>query len=253
MKTGLNFKKDEVPFTQVANNVLSDKSLSMQAKGLYAYLYSKPPNWQFSYERISQEMENGTKAVLTAIKELERAKLLKRLKQSDGRTIYWVTFPPDNFVYLPSTENRQLGNEKPSAEKAYLPKSQVAKNGTISNKDFNTNKEEDTNKENTTTEQSSGDISLVIKAFEGVNPSARAFYARPPQRNACQSLIEFYTLDRVLSVIEKTLPKTNKIEYMPTITSPIQLFEKWSSLEAAIIKLKGKTTTEEKKKGSVIW
>ena len=90
-------------------------------------------------------------------------------------------------------------------------------------------------------------MNLLIKAFEGVNPSARGFYARPPQRKACVSLFELYGFERVLAVVEKTLTKTNKMEYLPTIISPIQLFEKWSSLEAGIMKLKGKEKSNKDK------
>ena len=34
--------KQNVPFTMVANEVLKDPKLSFKAKGLYAYLFSKP-------------------------------------------------------------------------------------------------------------------------------------------------------------------------------------------------------------------
>lgn len=143
MKTNLNFRKNIIPFTQVANEVLANKELSLQAKGLYAYLYSKPENWHFSYTRIAEEMSNGEKSVLAAIKELEVGELLKRIKQPDGRTIYWVTYPPGNFLLDPTTQKGELGMEKPTAEKGELGvpncrKSQLAKIGTISNTVLNT-------------------------------------------------------------------------------------------------------------------
>lgn len=97
-----------------------------------------------------------------------------------------------------------------------------------------------------TTEHSSGEIAVLIKAFEEINPNAKNFYARPPQRKACQELITTFGFDRIKKIIETTLPRTNKMEYMPTITTPIQLLEKWSSLEAGVLKLKGKQKEKPK-------
>jgi DNA-binding transcriptional regulator GbsR (MarR family) len=120
MKT--NFSRQNIPFTMVANAVLSDPNLSLQAKGLYAYLYSKPENWNFSVFRIIKETKNGRDGTLAAIQELEQFKLLRRVKQPTGRTTYWVTYPPDNFSIEPDTENPELANKKPSTENPHVRK-----------------------------------------------------------------------------------------------------------------------------------
>lgn len=91
---------------------------------------------------------------------------------------------------------------------------------------------EDTN----TDETSSSQIPILIKEFETINPASKKFYGNTTQRKACQDLIDNYGLDRVLTVISKTLPKTNGMQFFPTITTPLQLFEKWSTLEIAIKK-----------------
>ena len=96
-------------------------------------------------------------------------------------------------------------------------------------------KEEPINKnQKEDTEQSSGDVNFLIKEFESINPACKTYYARPPQRNACKGLISSYGFDRVVSVIQKTLPRTNELQFFPTITTPIQLQEKWATLESAI-------------------
>lgn len=113
--------------------------------------------------------------------------------------------------------------------------------------DTNKNDNKDKNEKTiNTTEPSSEEIGILIKSFEGINPNAKNFYARNPQRKACVQLINLIGFERIKGVIENTLPKTNKIEYMPTITTPIQLLEKWSSLEAGILKLKGKQKEKSK-------
>lgn len=86
------------------------------------------------------------------------------------------------------------------------------------------------------------EIAILIKAFEGINPASKKFYGNTTQRGACQNLIDTYGFERVKIVIEKTLPKTNTLEFFPSITTPAQLWERWSSLEAAIKKHQSKTT-----------
>lgn len=85
-------------------------------------------------------------------------------------------------------------------------------------------------------ETSSAEIPLLIKEFETINPASKKFYGNKTQRKACQDLIDNYSFERVLAVISKTLPKTNGLQFFPTITTPLQLFEKWSTLEISIKK-----------------
>lgn len=96
-------------------------------------------------------------------------------------------------------------------------------------------------KDNNTGETSSPQIPLLIKSFENINPASKRFYGNTTQREACDSLLKQYGFERVTTVIEKTLPKTNALEFFPTITTPLQLYEKWSSLESAIKKHQSKT------------
>jgi hypothetical protein len=97
------------------------------------------------------------------------------------------------------------------------------------------------------TEQSSGEIPLLIKSFETINPDCKNFYDRPPQRLACQFLIDTYGFERVKTVIEKTLPKTNTIKFFPTITTPMQLKEKWASLESQVHKYQSDVMAKKEK------
>jgi hypothetical protein len=93
------------------------------------------------------------------------------------------------------------------------------------------------------TETSSEDINLLIKSFETLNPASKKFYGIPTQRKACASLIKDYGFERVQSVVEKTLPKTNGLQFFPTITTPLQLQDKWVTLESAIRKYQSEKKT----------
>lgn len=90
-------------------------------------------------------------------------------------------------------------------------------------------------------EPSSEDINILIKSFEGLNPASKKFYGINTQRKACRTLIDTYTLERVKAVVEKTLPKTNGLQFFPTITTPLQLNDKWIALESAIRKYQSDT------------
>lgn len=92
----------------------------------------------------------------------------------------------------------------------------------------------------TTLPPAEADASLIVKildAFEPVNPSFRKWYAVTTQRKACSRMIETHGVEQVLAVIA-LLPKTNGKPYFPTITTPVQLEDKWASLEAALRRMK---------------
>jgi hypothetical protein len=94
------------------------------------------------------------------------------------------------------------------------------------------------------TEPSSEDIGIVIDAFKVINPAYKLWFARMPQRNACKRLIEAHGVEQLLAVIA-ILPKTNLIQYIPNIQTPIQLEEKWSTLETQLKKKKSESLSNK--------
>ncbi len=194
-----------------------------------------------SIEKIAEQHNISKPSVIKAIKELEKWNIVSVKKEKDTKTkrqlpnIYllidktdWVQKPQSrvNENYSEKEESRVNLTTEPSQSQS---KSRVNE---VYCKD--THIKDNTIKD--TTETSSGDISLIIKSFESINPASKKFYSRPPQREACKELIESYGLEKVLQVIEKGLPKTNGMQFFPTITTPIQLRDKWVSLESAVKK-----------------
>ena len=94
-----------------------------------------------------------------------------------------------------------------------------------------------------TAETSSALIVEIIKLFEEVNPAVKDYYNRPPQRKACENLINEYGFEAVSKVVA-FLPRSNKIAYLPTITTPLQLWEKYQSLKDGLQKKKGELTVK---------
>ena len=87
-------KQKDTGFTIVANKPLCDKGLSLSAKGLYAYLRSKPEGWQFSADRIALECLECVRTIKAILQELEDIGLLTRQRKSSGRVDYIIEHKP---------------------------------------------------------------------------------------------------------------------------------------------------------------
>lgn len=77
----------------------------------------------------------------------------------------------------------------------------------------------------------------IIKLFEAVDPKNKKYYNNKTQRAAVDFLVEEYTFKTVAQVI-KLLPKTNNMQYMPHITTPVQLVNNWVRLRDSLIRKK---------------
>ena len=67
-------------YATVPNGLLNDKRISFKAKGIYAYIQSKPDGWDFSIQRISFESKESIDAIRSGVQELEAIGYLERLK-----------------------------------------------------------------------------------------------------------------------------------------------------------------------------
>ncbi len=81
-------RKEGIPFTQVDNEILNDEKITFKAKGLYAFIYSKPNGWDFSAKRISLQTKEGEDSVQNTLRELESFGYLTRMKSKNGRVEY---------------------------------------------------------------------------------------------------------------------------------------------------------------------
>lgn len=100
---------------------------------------------------------------------------------------------------------------------------------------------ESIDKDTNTAETSSALIPLVIEMFVEINPACKNMYGNKTQRKACNDLINTYGFDEVKNCIQNVLPRTNNQSYFPTITTPVQLRDKWVSLKSAVSKKRNNT------------
>lgn len=106
-------------YTTISNVILNDERLSWKARGIAAYLLSKPDDWRVNYEHLVRSAPDGKSAVLAAMKELEACGYLERRKfqADDGRWQSEVVLHETPCACSPSTENRHPATgEKPSTD-----------------------------------------------------------------------------------------------------------------------------------------
>lgn len=77
-------------FTVLSNDLIEDSRLSFKARGLLAYLLSRPDGWQTDAGRLASQGPDGRSAILAGLKELEKAGYLKRTR-SQGERGRWST------------------------------------------------------------------------------------------------------------------------------------------------------------------
>lgn len=77
-------------FTQICNDALDDPRISFRAKGVLAYLLSKPASWKLHYQHLMTVGPEGKDAVLSALAELKQYGYLIYDRQQNERH-QWTT------------------------------------------------------------------------------------------------------------------------------------------------------------------
>ena len=88
MKTVLRHHFTGKPYVKVYNDVARDTRLSFAARGVLVDMLSRPPDWEFSADRIAAGSPfEGRKAVLRCLREMEACGYLRRFRErgSNGR------------------------------------------------------------------------------------------------------------------------------------------------------------------------
>ena len=100
-------------YGQIPNHILNDPTLSLKAKGLWAYIQSKPDGWKFSIEKMTKQLKERKTSIQHTVWELEKARLLvrKQAKDTKGKWngydyfLYENPLPEEPSVEEPSVEN----------------------------------------------------------------------------------------------------------------------------------------------------
>ena len=191
-----------------------------------------------SIELIAEELNISKPTVIKAIKELEKWNIISvtRSKKSDGtqsNNIY-VLLDKEVWKSKPSSIEQPSKNEPSKAIllgqsesiSQYEPSKSDNKNrvNDVYHKETNIN---NTNIKNTS--EHSSHIAQVIKEMESIDPKNKNYYGSKTQRKACEFLIQEYSYEKVIQMIQ-TIPKIKNIPYMPSVTTPCELRDKWQKI-----------------------
>ena len=79
-------------YTQIHNDAIRDKNLSLKARGLHHFMLSFPVDWEFNLDHLIRESGEGRTAIASAIQELADHRYLKkeRVKNQDGQFTGWI-------------------------------------------------------------------------------------------------------------------------------------------------------------------
>lgn len=72
-------------YTVMSNYHFKEKEMSLKAKGLLSLMLSLPDDWDYSVAGLATLSKDGKDSVITALKELEKFKYLKRTRVTDAK------------------------------------------------------------------------------------------------------------------------------------------------------------------------
>ena len=94
--------KVETEYTVIRNELITDKILSLEARGMLVYLLSKPETWIVTKGNLIDASPAGGKKVSSILKELETAGYIKRNKFRNKKGQWeWHTWVYDKPQPLP--------------------------------------------------------------------------------------------------------------------------------------------------------
>ena len=112
-------------FTTLDNTPLNDEHLTWKAKGLFAYLWSKPDDWDYRVTEVAKHAVDGIGSTSTGVNELEKAGYLKRTQKNEngvfGDSVWTLSEKPifkNPIAENPITDNASTG--KPYTENPQL-------------------------------------------------------------------------------------------------------------------------------------
>jgi hypothetical protein len=116
--------RNEIPYAQIPNAILRDKSLSFKAKGLLSFLLSLPDDWVIYKLNLAEYSTDGYTAVASAWDELENAGYVSSTRVTDelGRFQGWehtVHFEPQPKG-KPDDKGSKPENDKPETGESGL-------------------------------------------------------------------------------------------------------------------------------------
>ena len=158
------------PFCRIPNSTLQDPALSFKAKGILAYLLSKPDGWIPQVEDISRNSNDGARAIRAGMDELRELGYAELQKiTAAGKVVKWRLVVADSQAFKSCgkivekpDETLVIDTEKPDVQNAHL------QNAHLHNAGLSNNKKKERLKGSKT--DSAGELPPGVKAVTGTIP-----------------------------------------------------------------------------------
>ena len=197
-----SFRNKKIYFTQVSNNALRDKTLSLKAKGLYCIIQSFITIEGFTLYKsmLENQCKDKETSFDSAWKELKDSGYLIQYKVKDCNTGKWIY--QYDLLDIPQVENphgEKPTGGKPTGGKPTGGKPTGGKQGGYNNTYINNTYINNTNNNNTTTTTSDCSCSdfNIFKYAE-----LRNFILSPIQVQQLQDDIKMYSLEEVKKALD---------------------------------------------------
>ena len=234
-------------FTIVPNYILNHSSSTDQSLYLQMKRYAGEDGKCFAtQETLMNKLGVGIKAYKKSLEYLIKKGWIDFVGLTGGKTRPIKTYKINNIWEQNSDHYKKISAERTLSSRQEIP---AESNRDTSQKNSKIPAESTVEEEpvlrRTIKEEpliagtSPASVILVIDSFEDTNPSYRKWYGNTTQRGAIQRMIDTHGLERLLKAI-KILPSIKGKQYFPTITTPVQLEDKWASLESAFMRIKNK-------------
>lgn len=216
--------KRDNPYVMIDHRPLNDPNLSWQAKGILAYLLSKPDDWTVVIADLEKRATNGRDSVKSIMKELERKGYIERRRIRDpetGRFSHMETIVyelPQEHLLNPQAENPLVDSSRANATKDQLKPT----NGFSAGGETTAGKSAPTNNDLTKNDLSNNHIYARPDSTDPVDNLQEA----PADRDFSPTLVDSDESTRVSSSIF-----SSKDEPTPGETSPTKPKRKNRTLE----------------------
>ena len=82
----MKFTVTKTHYTVLPNRIINSPDMSFKAKGVLAYMLSRPDDWQFYLSEIVKHATDGMSAVRSAVQELIDNRYIVRIRDRDEET-----------------------------------------------------------------------------------------------------------------------------------------------------------------------
>ena len=153
-------KQEGLPYTQVVNEIIQDKSVSLKAIGLFTFMSHKAQmkgvKWNFTIRSMAKQMKDGEDSIRSGLQELKQSGWITYTKHTDGTGEYLL-----KASIKPKQENPDKALDSQNRE---TPRGEIPMKGNptpINNKD-SFNKKDSLNKKDTHTRNQNFEIDNFV-------------------------------------------------------------------------------------------